>query len=279
VSGGISLVGFLWFGVPWITNGRPNIAGQLAVGSPRAPEHSKVLDTIGRFFGLQYAAIWVAAIGAVVVAVVRREWVVLTIAGGTVLWVAVEIAFAVDGFPALPRYMFEAGAGVAVLAGIGVGRALSELPRVWPSLPSWSGVPIVVALVVALVPGVVVRVRTERQNVRHERDRTTELALLQTTIHKLGGYRHLRACGQPVTDIEYTSALAWLTRLDVGSVGYRPARAIRRGRPIVVVTPVSTGGWRVRPWHTSPQQRARCAGLDATYLITKQAPAGTLIHR
>ena len=124
--GGIALIAFMWFGIPWITNGRPDVAGQLAQGSPRELHHNKVTGTIGRFGELQYAPVWIAALGAVGLALLRRDRVVLTLAAGVVLWVLTEIAFALHGFPALPRYMFEAGGVIAVLAGVGVGWALTR---------------------------------------------------------------------------------------------------------------------------------------------------------
>lgn len=276
--GGIALIAFMWFGIPWITNGRPGLAGQLALHSPRELHQNKVTGTIGRFTELQYLPIWIAALGTTAVAVLRRNGVVLVLAGGVVLWVIIEIAFAFHGFPALPRYMFEAGGVVAVLAGIGVGWALTELPKLTRSLPRWSGIPVVVLLVVSLVPGAVARTRSERLDLRHERGRAHQIELLQTTISALGGYRHVRNCGEPVTIVEFASALAWLSHLDVGLVGYLPNIEVRRRYPIVLMLPVPAGGWTVQPWHTRRRQRARCAGLHAAYLLTKQNPSGALIH-
>ena len=43
---------FFWFGVPTITNGRPNVAGQLALRSPRECTTGKVACTINRFTAL-----------------------------------------------------------------------------------------------------------------------------------------------------------------------------------------------------------------------------------
>jgi hypothetical protein len=278
LCGGIALIGFMWFGIPWITNGRPDIAGQLALRSPRALQQSKVTGTISRFTELHYLPVWIAALGALALAVLRRDRLVPALCGGVVLWVMIELAFAFHGFPALPRYMFEAAGVVAVLAGIGVGWALTELPKLWPGLPRWSGIPVVVVLIASLVPGAVARTRTERLDLRHERHRSNEISALQTTIDTLGGYRHIRDCGEPVTVVEYGSALAWLTHLDVGFVGYRPDVEMRRKHPIVLLLPVPAGGWKVRPWHTRRRQRAQCAGVHAAYVFTKQNPSGLLIH-
>ncbi|MBV8431770.1 MAG: hypothetical protein JO244_11435, partial [Solirubrobacterales bacterium] len=215
-------------------------------------------------------------------AVVRRGWTVMGLAGGAVGWVIVEIAFAYHGWPALGRYMFEPAAVAAVLAGVGVGLVLTELPRVWRGLPRWAGVPVVVILVGALVPGAAARVRTERQDLRHERGRTHQITLLQSATTALGGAHHIGDCGQPVTDVAYMSALAWIYHRDVGSVGglqqHVMAAELRNpSLPKVLITPVTRGGWGFRPWHTRPSQVAACRGLHAEYVA---APSGgALIHR
>ncbi len=276
IVAGLALVGFMWFGIPEITNGRPDISGQLAMHSPRELHQGKITGTIGRFTELQYLPVMLAALIGVAFAARRGRRVVLTLAAGVVLWVIVEIAFALHGFPALPRYMFEAAGVVAVLAGVGIGGLIGELPSLAPRLPRWSGVAVAAVLAIVLVPGAVSRARVERRDLRHERGRTDQINLLATTIDALGGYRHVRACGDPVTEVEYASVLAWLTDLDVGDVGYRPELALRRHRPIVLMLPAPAGGWTVRPAHIRRSQRAACANLHAAYLVTSRHPSGSL---
>lgn len=70
--------------------------------------------------------------------------------------------------------------------------------------------------------------RAERTDLRLQRGGTNEIGLLQTAIHRLGGYQAIRACGEPVTVVEFASLLAWDTRLDVGSVAYLPGFEKRR---------------------------------------------------
>ncbi|MFZ0088685.1 MAG: hypothetical protein WAL63_04210 [Solirubrobacteraceae bacterium] len=279
VSGAILVVAVLWFGIPWVTNGRPDVAGQLAMKSPQELHQGQVTGTIRRFIALQFLPVWVAAAGAVLIAVTRRDHLVLALAGGVVLWVIVEIAFALHGFPALPRYMFEAGGVVAVLAGIAVGWLLSDLPRLASGFPRWSGVAVVLLALATLVPGAIDRLRAERVDLRRERARAHQINGLQTTIARVGGYGHVRRCGEPVTEVEYASVLAWLTHLNVGDVGYRPGREKRRRYPIVLFEPVvDAGGWVVRPWHTHRTDRSACANLHVTFRLTKRHPAGGLIH-
>ncbi|MGO9958639.1 MAG: hypothetical protein ACLP50_22185 [Solirubrobacteraceae bacterium] len=275
---GIALIAFMWFGIPWITNGRPDIAGQLALKSPRELHQGKITGTIGRFTELQYLPVMLAALAGVAFGALRRDRVVLTLAAAVVLWVVVEIAFALHGFPALQRYMFEAAGFVAVLAGVGVGWLISELPRLRPGLPRSAGVAVVVVLVAALVPGAVSRIRAERLDLKHERARTHQIQLLATTIDSVGGYQHIRACGEPVTGVEYASVLAWLTRLNVGHIGYRPGHEKRRRYPIVLILPLPGGGWSVQPWHTRRAQRSECRDLRAAYVVTPRDPSGVLVR-
>ncbi len=273
---GVAVIAFMWFGVPTITNGRPNISGELAKLSPRALHSNRLGGTIGRFHELEYLPIWIAALVTAVYALVRRRWVVLALAVGAAAWVVVEIAFAYHGWPALPRYMFEAAAVAGVVAGVGVGWLLSEAPR---GAPRWVGAAVVLVLVVGLVPGAIHRARTEHLDLRHERGRTHEISLLASATNRLGGSAHILRCGQPVTDVGYVSPLAWLYHVDVGSVGglqqgVEKAELRDPAIPKVLLKPLRQGGWNVEPWHTRPSQVARCVGLHATY-----TGSGALIPR
>jgi hypothetical protein len=281
---GAVVVAFGWFGIPTITNHRPLLAGDLAQKSPRALRHNQFFGTLGRFRDLEYTAVWIAALICLAVAVIRRNRVILTLAAGAVGWVIVEIAFAYHGWPALGRYMFEPAAVGAVLAGVGVGFVLAWLPQLRRGIPRWAGIPVVAVLVGALVPGAIARIRDEHRDLRHERARTHQIALLQTTTNTLGGARHVANCGQPVTDVTYVSALAWLYHRNVGSVGglqqgVEKAELRNPNLPKVLFRPVSHGGWSVLPLHTRPSQVARCHGLHAAYVTTGRHPGGVLIRR
>jgi hypothetical protein len=279
IIAGVVLIGFMWFGIPTITNGRPDVAGQLAKGSPRQLKSNQLIGTVKRFHEMQYLPVWIAAALAVVLAAIRRNRIVLTLGVGVVAWLIVEIAFAYHGWPALPRYMFEAAGVVAVLAGVAVGWLLGDLPRIVRGAPAWAGAVVAAILVVAMLPGAVSRARTEHQDLRHERARTHQISLLQSTTLRLGGAAHILRCGQPVTDVGYVSSLAWLYHEDVGSVGglqqgVEKAELANPAIPKVLFKPITSGGWNVEPWHTRPSQVARCAGLHATY-----TGSGALIRR
>jgi hypothetical protein len=123
----------------------------------------------------------------------------------------------------------------------------------------------VLVILAVLVPGALGRMRSERTDLRRERDRTHEIALLQGTINHLGGYRHIRNCGEPGTYVGYVSTLAWFTKLNVGWVGHRPKIELHQHYPIVLFTPLPRGGWNVLPWHTLPSKVARCRRLKTNY--------------
>jgi hypothetical protein len=180
-----------------------------------------------------------------VLAVVRRDRVTLALAGGIVVWVVVEMAFALHGWPGLPRYMFEAGGVVVVLAGVGIGWLLSER-----ALPSWVGPLLVLVLVASLAPAAVSHARVERRDLREQRVRTAEIDDLARVVDRLGGVARLRGCGEPLTRLEYQSVLAYTLKVNVSQVGFKYAKAIAHGNPIVMFTPFPTGvGWVVGAMH------------------------------
>jgi len=279
IYAGLALIPLMWFGIPVLSGNPANVAGNLALKSPRELHQNKILGTLGRFTELEYLPVWLAALFAVAWAFVRRNYLVLILAAGVVAWLVVEIAFALHGFPALSRYVMPAAGVAIVLAGVGVGWALYEVPRIIRGVPRWAGVPVVVVLLASLVPGAMARVRAERSDLRHERGRTHEIALLKTTIDALGGYQHIRRCGEPGTDVEYVSALAWFVKMDVGFVGHLPKVELRKKYPIVLFTPLVHGGWRALPWHTLSSKQARCRGLKATLVVKPHHPRGVLIRR
>jgi hypothetical protein len=84
--GGGAFVAFMWFGIPTITNGRPDIAGQLAQQSPRELKHNQFFGTLGRFKDLEYLPVWIAAGLTVLYALWRRNWLLVTLAASRPPW-------------------------------------------------------------------------------------------------------------------------------------------------------------------------------------------------
>ncbi|MGI8571775.1 MAG: hypothetical protein ACR2L9_03995 [Solirubrobacteraceae bacterium] len=248
VAGGLLVMLVMWFGIPALTSRTPFVAASNALGSGRALHSNKALGTIGRFLALHEPAVELLALLAVVLAVLRRERVTLMLAGGVVVWVIVEIGFALHGWPGLGRYMFEAAGVTVVLAGVAVGRLLGDPPGL-TNLAALAGVAIVVVAIGSLVPAAASRARAERADLRVQRVRTTQINRLTGVVNQRGGPAGLQVCGEPLTRLEYQTILAWTLHLNVASVGFKYAPAIARGRPIVLFTPVGRSGWEVQALH------------------------------
>jgi hypothetical protein len=270
---------FLWFGIPEITNGRPNIAGQLALRSPRELHSNKITGTFDRYTALDYLAVELAALVALGLALLRRNWIVLTLAASVLLWVVIEIAFALHGFPGVPRYLFEPAGLTAVLAGVTVGWLLLDASRIHRALPSWAGIPLAIILVAAMIPGAISQIRTEHKDVFHERLRTKQVNKLAATINSLGGYKHVLACGHAVVNVEYASIMAWYMHLDTAYIGYRPTFELTKKKyPIVLFTPF-LNGWGVKPYRTPASLKSSCANMNALYVPTARHPNGVLVPK
>ncbi|MGP0048661.1 MAG: hypothetical protein ACLPZR_07385 [Solirubrobacteraceae bacterium] len=266
---------FLWFGVPTITNGKPDIAGQLALKSPRELHSNRIVGTIDRFTALDYLGIELAALAAVALAFLKRNVTVLALAGMTVAWVVIEIAFVLHGFPGVPRYLFEPAGLTGVLAGIAVGWLLLDLSRLHPRIPSWAGVP-VVAVLGALTIGHVVRVaNAESTDLIAQHARTTEIDKLASAIHSLGGPKRILACGAPILNVEYVSIMGWYLHMNTGDIGYRPLVQLLNPGPMVLFTSFPNG-WAITPYHVTS---SACAHLQSYYVPTRHHPHGVLVPK
>ena len=115
---GLVLIPVMWFGVPTITNARPFVSAELAELSVRRIEGNKFIGVFHRYTALTYLPIQLLALLSVVIAAFRRNRTVLVLAGAAVLWMIVEMAFVLHGWPGVPRYMIESAGVQTVLAGV-----------------------------------------------------------------------------------------------------------------------------------------------------------------
>jgi hypothetical protein len=257
VVAGAVVVLALWFGIPGLTSRSLFQAGSNALNSGRAIHGNKVSGIVSRFVGLHDVGLELMALLSVALAVWRRDRATLLLAAGTVAWVVVETAFALHGWPGVPRYMFPAAAIMVVIAGIGVGRLLAEPPRL-SSAVGIAAVAVTVAVVGSLVPPALSDTRAAHKDLIAQRARTKEIGQLAGVIGRLGGAARLRACGEPLTRLEYQSILAWNLHVNVADVGFKYGPAIDSGRPIVLFSPQPQGGWKIQALH---QRSADCRAL------------------
>ncbi len=271
-----SLVGlaFLWFGIPGLTSKSLLTAGNIAENSPRAIHGNKITGTITRFHELLPNTVWLLAVLTVVWAAWRRRITLLVLAGGALLWLIIEIAFAIHGFPAVPRYMFEAGAIVGVLAAVFIGRIVHELPallaqgtrrldrgRFGPRLVwhvcTWGTVLVLVLISGSMLGAAHRQYRLERSDLRFERQRTVLIDNLSGVVRTLG-LSNMFACGQPNIPIGYQSVFAWYAGIKTGVLYVSPGYLRRHPHPLINIYPIAGGGWKAFPSHVDPAHAAAC---------------------
>src|SRR5947209_5481099 len=263
IVAGLAVQPALWFGILPFTAKSPFVAGNIALHSPRELHNNKFFGTIDRFFDLHEMPVQLLALAAVVVAALRRHRVVLVLAGATVFWVLLEGAFALHGWPAVPRYLFEPVAMMSVLGGVALGLGVLELqpllatnlarfsPRrfrwLTPRVAGWTTAIAVLAIGAWMLPSARQRLHIERRDLTHERARAQELNRLSVVVSRLGAARIL-ACGQPNIPIGYQSVLAWYLGTNTGELYYAPnsLNYKQHPHPIVNLFPLSNG-WKVSP--------------------------------
>jgi hypothetical protein len=260
LAGGTVAMALLWFGIPALTSRTPFVAASNALDSGRAPQGNRITAVITRFFDLQHWPLEVVALLGVAIAALRRDVVTLVLAAGVVVWIVVEIAFALHGWPGLGRYMFEAAAVMTVLAGVCVGRLLVGLPSIGGvTVPSWGGAGLVILLVISLVGPAVSAARAEHKDIAEQRRRTAEINRLSRVVSELGGTARIQACGESLTRLTYQTMLAYTIGENVSQIGYKYSQAVAHGNPIILFTPYETGvGWQVRALH---QVKPECRSL------------------
>jgi hypothetical protein len=257
---GVVLLGLLWFGIPAISSRSWFVSADNAMYSGRAIVGNKLTGVLKRFIDMQATPVELAALLGAVLGVWRRDRRILALVGIVIVWEVVEIGFAYHGWPGVQRYMYEAGGVLATLAAVAIGRLLAEPPKLAAPL-GLLGVGLAAVLVGSLVPTAIHRGQAEHADLREQHRRTAEINALQRVIGRVGRDR-INACGEPLTRLEYQSAVAWTLHRNVSAVGFKYGPAIASPRPIVLITPYPTKtGWVVRALH---QSTPACRALSET---------------
>jgi hypothetical protein len=272
---GLLVLPLLWFGIPALTSKSWFSAGTLALKSPRALHENKVTGTIDRFFDLQYLPVWLAALVGVAWAALRRNWTLLVLAGGSVAWVLIEIAFVLHGWPGVPRYLFEPVAVSCVIAAVAAGWILLEVPallaRQVPRLPARAASLAAIALVAVLVGTLVSPARqaiaTERVDLKHERARTKWINHLPGLISRLGGTSRLWACGKPSAPVAYQSILAWNIGSNTGPIYWTQRWGRLHPGPVVYFKP-TPHAWVIETLMEPAAKQAQCKSLNHVSWVT-----------
>ena len=172
----------------------------------------------------------------------------LEVAAAGLLWVAVEIGFALHGWSAASRYLIEPAAVCIVIAAALVGQLLGQsavVPRArrarWlVDAIAWGGPVLVVVLGVSLIGSARLRVHDWRVDLPLAHANGRQNRRLIAVVQRIGGGAAVRACGKPATIPGTQSTLAWAVGLNVGDVSNHIGRAIRqrqRGHRVLAARP------------------------------------------
>ena len=129
VAGALAVVPVLWFGADWWGSGDVwhGAAAAQVESSGLADRLSLVWDRTAR---MVVTPAWPAAAAALVTAWRRRERTLLVLGAGAAAWLLLVGTMSVTlGYAALSRFLLPAAAIVCVLAGVGVVRLVSTVPR------------------------------------------------------------------------------------------------------------------------------------------------------
>jgi hypothetical protein len=262
VLGGWVLILVAWYLPDGIWASSLNEAGKLDLNKASACSDARPLCVVRRWGpGLFEWPMQVAGGIAVAVALLTRDRRVLWLLGAALLWVVVEIAFALHGFSAVSRYLMESEAVIIVIAGWGVGRLLAGLPGILPAGARWApaaGTLVVLALLAALVPATHHRLYQWRIGADHARAEGVVNRNLSRAVSLAGGPRAVLACGTPAALNQHQSQLAWAMGVNVANVLFNPPLLKRIHRRMVLFTQQGSG-WRVRAFNVPTGLAARCA--------------------
>ena len=124
------LIPAVWFVVPGLTSKSWFSAGDLALNQQTAIHGSKIVGVLRRWRNLYELPMQLAFLAGVAVAIWRRDRRLLGVAATALVWVIVEIAFALHGWSAASRYLIEPAAVCIVVAAALVGQLLGGAPWV-----------------------------------------------------------------------------------------------------------------------------------------------------
>jgi hypothetical protein len=220
VVAAIAMIPLFWFGgALWgsgdalqaqhvvTTPGRPTAGAQTQHHGLRA-----YTDFAGM---LPLAVILLAALGLVLSLKPRSSMLrpVALVAAAAAAWVTILSIMVERGFTVIPRYLFMPAAFVAILAGIGMARAIDLVGG--RSLRLAGAIVLAVAAAGLLSAGELRTLRADWRAVSSQAERDRNLA---AAVELAGGADPVLACGDPVTAWFEKTVLAWELGVDLPEV-------------------------------------------------------------
>lgn len=244
-------------------------ASKLDQGKASAIKGEPVLPVLARWVTFYEWPMQAAALLGVLVALLRRNRRVLEITGAVILWLIVEMGFALHGFSAVARYMIEPAALMVVVAGYGIGEAIAgpgegRRGRVPRALATILGPLVAVGLIVGIGFFLHIRESRVRSLVPGVRNYGVVKSHLSQAVARAGGAKAILACGPPAAKNQYQTQLAWTMGLNGSQVMFNPPLLKRLHQRMVLFTQTGLNGWTVRPYNVPASMAARCRSLSVS---------------
>ncbi|HEY4828399.1 MAG TPA: hypothetical protein VIH85_16605 [Solirubrobacteraceae bacterium] len=225
---GLISIPFFWFVPPWIGSGQPFLAAIHAEEYNGGLGNNVFFGVLGRGIDIQLLPVLLA--GAVAVAFAwfdkPRDWLVLWLAGGTVVWWVIVVGMTLDGYPGLERFYLPAAGMTCVLAGFGIVRlALLGADGVRRLGVSWSTAPVAIGLtavlVAILVPFTWSRISQASAEEKIASQAVSHLNQMTEAVKAVGGHAGVFPCKSSFAAVNHSvqTALAYKLHVTLGRVG------------------------------------------------------------
>jgi hypothetical protein len=226
---GLLAIPFFWFVPPWVGSGQPFLAAVHAKEYNGGLGNDRFFGVLGRGVDIQLLPVLLAGLVAVAFAWFEkpRDWLVLSLAGGTVVWWVIVVGMTVDGYPGLERFYLPAAGMTCVLAGVGVVRlALAGASAVARSGSRAGAVtPVAIGLTAVLVAILVPlswgRVSQAGAEEKIASQAVTRLDQMTAAVAAVGGHDGVFPCKSSFAAVNHSvqTALAWKLHVTLGRVG------------------------------------------------------------
>jgi len=211
---GILAIPVGWFVPPWIASGEPLLSSQHALLYNGQLGAHPELTVLKRATNLSVWPVMIGALAVTLLAIRKRDWLIVSLAAAGLAYVAVVEAMTADGYPGLERFMLPAAAVAAVLAGVAVVRFALLAGGGLGSLA------VAVVLVAIAVPFFAGRVSAAGPEMRITHRAVSIYNQMVAAVHAAGGTKAVFPCPSSRAAVNHSvqTSLAWALRVPLTHV-------------------------------------------------------------
>jgi len=220
---GLFSIPFFWFVPPWVGSGQPFLAAVHAEDYNGGLGSDRLFGVLGRGIDIQLLPVLLASVVAAVFAWFDkpRDWLLLSLAGATVVWWVIVVGMTLDGYPGLERFYLPAAGMTCVLAGVGIVRLAQLGASVVPSGRTAVGIGLTAVLVAITIPWVGSRINQASAEYHTANQAVTRLNQMTAAVAAVGGHAGVFPCKSSFAAVNHSvqTALAWKLHVTLGRVG------------------------------------------------------------